>query len=75
VDSVALDKTTTTYYVYDTSWPYNVGHVATVTRYVGTSSTNTALTTTYAEYDVFGVPHRITSPNGVACCTRRRAIA
>lgn len=64
IDSVALDRTTTTYYAYDAAWPYNVGHVATTTSYIGTSATNTPITTTYAEYDVFGVPHRITSPNG-----------
>ncbi len=63
-DSSALDKTTVTYHAYDAAWPYNVGHVASVTSYVGTSSSNTPLTTLYAEYDLFGVPHLVTSPNG-----------
>ena len=64
-DSVALDKTTTTYYTsYDASWPHNFGRVFQVTRYVGTSASSIALTSTYAEYDVFGVPHRVTDPNG-----------
>jgi hypothetical protein len=64
-DGLALDKTTTTYYAsYDQSWPHDIGRVQSVKRYVGTTGGNTELTTTYSEYDVFGVPHRITGPNG-----------
>ncbi|MDQ3341016.1 MAG: hypothetical protein M4D80_38145 [Myxococcota bacterium] len=64
-DSVALDKTTTSYYTsFDSSWPHNYGRVFQVTRYVGTSSSNMTLTTTFAEYDISGIPHRVTDPNG-----------
>ena len=65
VDTAALDKTTTAYYAsYDGSWPGNFGRVQSVTKYVGTSASNTPLTTTYAQYDIFGVPHLVTGPNG-----------
>lgn len=64
-DSTALDKTTTSYYPsFDASWPHNFGRVHEVTRYVGTSTSNSALTTAYSEYDSFGIPHRVTHPDG-----------
>jgi hypothetical protein len=64
-DALGYDATATSYYTsYDPSWPYNLGQVQTTTRYIGTASANTPLITTYAEYDLFGIPHRITSPNG-----------
>lgn len=64
-DAVALDKTRTEYYTaFDPSWPHNFGRVQRVKRYVGNSTSNIELTTVYAEYDLFGVPHRVTGPNG-----------
>ena len=64
-DSTYLDKTSTAYYTtFNASFPDNYGRVSQVTQYVGTSSASTALTTTYSEYDLFGVAHRLTYPNG-----------
>jgi len=64
-DSVALDKSTTSYYTtYDPAWPNNFGRVHQRSSYVGTSVANTPLTTTYSEYDVWGIPHRVTFPAG-----------
>lgn len=64
IDSVALDRTTTSYHSYNASEPFNVGHVHQVTQYVGTSSSSTALVTTYSEYDINGVARRVTGPGG-----------
>lgn len=70
-DAVALDKTTTSYYSGTESGPcgtqtssYNIGHVFQETQYVGTSASSTPLTTTYCNYDIFGVPQLIIDPNG-----------
>lgn len=69
-DATSLDLVTTTYYGDGdpslSSHPYNLGHVKSVSQYVGSSSSNIQLTTTYAEYDSFGVPHLVTEPNGNA---------
>ncbi|MFN0248536.1 MAG: discoidin domain-containing protein [Kofleriaceae bacterium] len=67
VDSTALDKTTTTYHTtFNSSFPFNLGQVSQVTRYVGTSASSYPLTETYSEYDSFGVPRRVVGPNGQA---------
>lgn len=66
-DSVAYDATSTTYYTsYDPAWPYNLGQLASTTMYVGTAAANVAMTTTYSEYDLFGVAHRIQLADGRA---------
>ena len=64
-NAVAKDVVSTSYYTtFDPTWPYNLGNVYQVTRYVGTDASSIALTTTYSEYDLFGVPHLVTHPNG-----------
>jgi YD repeat-containing protein len=60
-DSVAFDNTVTTYW---TSTDLNNGQIHQFTKYVGTSSSNTPITTTYSNYDAFGVPQLIINPNG-----------
>jgi hypothetical protein len=63
-DLVARDETTMVYYTLPTDALHDFGRLKSVTKYVGTSSSSVPLTTTYSQYDVFGVPHRITQPNG-----------
>ncbi|MBA3405257.1 MAG: hypothetical protein H0U13_11350 [Gemmatimonadaceae bacterium] len=63
-DAVALDKTSTSYHAYNSTSPHDFGRVHQVTKYVGTSTSSIALTTTYSEYDRFGIPHRLVTPNG-----------
>jgi RHS repeat-associated protein len=63
-DSIALDKTTTSYNtVFSGFRPYDFGQVYQVTTYAGTLTSNTPLVTTYANYDPFGVPHCVVGPN------------
>ena len=68
-DATHYDVSTVVYYnTGDASlaaFPHNLGNIKSVSHYVGTATTNTARTTTYSEYDRFGVPHRIVNPNGV----------
>lgn len=65
VNTEAYDVTETTYYdAFDPAWPYNLGHLKSVTRYVGTAASHRALTTTFSEYDLFGTPHRSVAPGG-----------
>jgi YD repeat-containing protein len=63
-NATAYDVTNITY--HSTSGSSNYGHVHTVTRYVGNAGSHSPLTTTYSEYDEWGVPHRVTAPNGTA---------
>ncbi|MEO7730171.1 MAG: hypothetical protein ABIY55_04305, partial [Kofleriaceae bacterium] len=61
----AYDVTETAYYdTFDPAWPYNLGQRKSVTRHVGTAAAHHALTTTFAEYDLFGMPHRTVAPSG-----------
>lgn len=63
-DSVGVDKTTTSYHAFNSASPFDIGHVHQVTRFAGTAGATRALVTTYADYDLFGVPHRVIAPNG-----------
>ena len=63
-NAVARDVTDITYHATNGTGFYNLGHVATVTRYVGTTAASTPLTTTYSNYDRFGVPGKVQYPNG-----------
>lgn len=63
-DSVALDKTETTYYASDSARPLDAGQVHQVIRFVGTSASSSTLITTYNGYDEFGVPHQVVAPTG-----------
>jgi YD repeat-containing protein len=65
-DSVAYDHVTTTYYPADQQGnaTLNTGRVQTVTRYVGTTDSHPSFTTTYSNYDAFGVPLLVTRPDG-----------
>lgn len=74
-DEIAYDVVETSYYTTsDATWPYNFGNVQQATRYVGSSSSRILLTITYAEYDIFGTPHRITVRTESSSSTRRPPI-
>jgi YD repeat-containing protein len=61
-NTVAYDVTDIAYYNSPTSAEH--GRVHTVTRHVGTAASHSSLITTYSEYDIWGVPHRIEQPDG-----------
>jgi hypothetical protein len=61
-NSVAYDVTDISY--HSTSGTLDYGHVSSISRYVGTSASHAALTTSYSQYDQFGVPHLVVQPGG-----------
>lgn len=64
-NSVAFDVVDTTYYDAATAGtPNDLARPRTVTRYIGTATSNIPLITTYSEYDRFGIAHRVVDASG-----------